>query len=302
MKNTNSILDPYWVTGFTDAEGCFSVRFTKNKLHKIGWYISPVFIINLHIRDKNILKDIKSFFDCGTLYYYKNKQVISYAVLDINNINKIIIPHFERYPLITQKLGDYVLWKNIIELMNEKIHLNKEGLKKIVNLKASLNRGLTKKLEICFPDTIKVKKPITSLSKNMDYNWFAGFFTGDGCFFIDILKSKSNKTGYTVTLRIIIGQHSKDEFLINSLINTFKCGYVYKNPTTNYVIFIVAKFKDLYHNIIPFFNQHKIEGLKLLDFKDFCKAAELINKKAHLTKEGLEQIKEIKLKMNKGRY
>ena len=219
MKNTNSILDPYWVTGFTDAEGCFSVRFTKNKLHKIGWYISPVFIINLHIRDKNILKDIKSFFDCGTLYYYKNKQVISYAVLDINNINKIIIPHFERYPLITQKLGDYVLWKNIIELMNEKIHLNKEGLKKIVNLKASLNRGLTKKLEICFPDTIKVKKPITSLSKNMDYNWFAGFFTGDGCFFIDILKSKSNKTGYTVTLRIIIGQHSKDEFLINSLIN-----------------------------------------------------------------------------------
>jgi len=54
--------------------------------------------------------------------------------------------------------------------MNEKRHLNKEGLKKIVNLKASLNRGLTKKLEICFPYTIKVKKPIASLSKNMDYN------------------------------------------------------------------------------------------------------------------------------------
>jgi hypothetical protein len=31
------------------------------------------------------------------------------------------------------------------------------------------------------------------------------------------------------------------------------------------------------------FNEYKIEGIKYLDFKDFCLVAELINKKAHLT-------------------
>jgi hypothetical protein len=39
-----------------------------------------------------------------------------------------------------------------------------------------------------------------------------------------------------------------------------------------------------------------------LDFQDFCKVAELVNKKAHLTLKGLEEIKLIKSKMNKLRY
>jgi hypothetical protein len=54
--------------------------------------------------------------------------------------------------------------------------------------------------------------------------------------------------------------------------------------------------------MIPLFNKHKIESIKLLDYLDFCLGAELVNKKAHLTKEGLEEIRKIKLRMNKGRY
>jgi LAGLIDADG endonuclease len=36
--NNNSInkLNPDWVTGFIDAEGCFYVRIAKSKRHKIG--------------------------------------------------------------------------------------------------------------------------------------------------------------------------------------------------------------------------------------------------------------------------
>jgi uncharacterized protein involved in tellurium resistance len=42
--------------------------------------------------------------------------------------------------------------------------------------------------------------------------------------------------------------------------------------------------------------------VKALDFKDFCEIAELINKKDHLTVEGLNKINKIKENMNKGRY
>jgi hypothetical protein len=50
------------------------------------------------------------------------------------------------------------------------------------------------------------------------------------------------------------------------------------------------------------FNKHKIEGIKSLDFQDFCLAVKLINNKAHLTLKGLEKIRKIKLRMNKNRY
>jgi len=43
-------------------------------------------------------------------------------------------------------------------------------------------------------------------------------------------------------------------------------------------------------------------GVKLLDYLDFCLAAELVNKKAHLTLEGIEEIRKIKSRMNKNRY
>jgi hypothetical protein len=54
--------------------------------------------------------------------------------------------------------------------------------------------------------------------------------------------------------------------------------------------------------MIPLFNKHKIIGVKLLDYLDFCKVAELINKKSHLTLEGIKEIIKIKSIMNKNRY
>jgi hypothetical protein len=58
---------------------------------------------------------------------------------------------------------------------------------------------------------------------------------------------------------------------------------------------------DNYENIIPFFNQYKILGIKRQDFEDWSKAAELIKNKAHLTTDGLKEILKIKSGINKGR-
>jgi len=56
-KNTaSSDLDPLWGTGFTDAEGSFSMSIEKSKTHAIGWTIAPCFIITLHKKDIELLK------------------------------------------------------------------------------------------------------------------------------------------------------------------------------------------------------------------------------------------------------
>ena len=44
--------------------------------------------------------------------------------------------------------------------MNRKEHLTSEGLQKIVNIKASLNLGLSVKLRAAFPNTIPVARPL----------------------------------------------------------------------------------------------------------------------------------------------
>lgn len=53
--------------------------------------------------------------------------------------------------------------------------------------------------------------------------------------------------------------------------------------------------------LIPFFDKYQIIGVKYEDYLDFKKVAQLMEKKAHLTIEGLEDIRRIKAKMNRGR-
>lgn len=64
---------------------------------------------------------------------------------------------------------------------------------------------------------------------------------------------------------------------------------------------MVTKFSDIYEKIIPFFQKYPIVGVKALDYADFCKAAELMKIKAHLTASGLEQIGQLKTGINRGR-
>jgi LAGLIDADG endonuclease len=99
-----------------------------------------------------------------------NNKALIYQVRNLNEITKVIIPHFENYPLITQKQSDFLLFKEIIKLMDKDEHLTEDGLVKIINLKASLNKGLSDKLKINFPNTIKVKRPKLDLPISIDYN------------------------------------------------------------------------------------------------------------------------------------
>ena len=72
-----------------------------------------------------------------------------------------IIPHFDKYNLITKKGADYLLFKQILVLVDQGEHLKVEGLQKIVNIRASLNLGLSESLKAAFPNTILVVRPPT---------------------------------------------------------------------------------------------------------------------------------------------
>ena len=65
--------------------------------------------------------------------------------------------------------------------------------------------------------------------------------------------------------------------------------------------FKVLSISDINKKIVPFFSEYQLQGIKSLNFADFRSAAQIMEKKGHLTPEGLEQIQNIKMGMNKGR-
>ena len=54
--------------------------------------------------------------------------------------------------------------------MKNKEHLTMEGLEKIVNLRASMNKGLSNELKVTFPNTIPVQRPLVTNQKIKDPN------------------------------------------------------------------------------------------------------------------------------------
>lgn len=64
---------------------------------------------------------------------------------------KIILDHFDKYPLITQKLKDYELFKLAFELISQKEHLTPEGLRRLFAIKAYINQGVSEDLKTVFP-------------------------------------------------------------------------------------------------------------------------------------------------------
>ena len=81
-------------------------------------------------------------------------------------------------------MTDYLLFKQSVVLIEKKQHLTKEGLLKLVAIKASLNWGLTEKLLLSFPNVIPAVRPDVKFAQIKDINWLIGFVEGEGCFLV----------------------------------------------------------------------------------------------------------------------
>jgi len=295
-------LNPWFVTGLIDAEGVFSISFRKDKEYKLGWQIGAEFQIQLHKKDINILLELQKFFSgTGSISISKTRQRATYSVKSIKDIVNTIIPHFLKYNLLTQKAADFSLFTEIVELLNAKGHLTSEGLNKVVNLKASLNLGISEVLKSYFTNIIPVERPLVKSTSLPDPNWIAGFVSGEGCFDINLKNSTSHRTGYQVILRFSVKQHERDKYLMGQISKWLGCGKVYQSSGYNCCSLTVVKYSEITNLIIPFFKKYPVLGVKQYDFSDWCKVANLMKEGYHLTEEGLKLIQSLKNGMNKNR-
>jgi hypothetical protein len=60
-------MNQQWLSGFTDAEGCFCLSYRKDKEK-----YAPMFVIKQHAVDSNLIFGIKNFFCVGRIYTSAN--------------------------------------------------------------------------------------------------------------------------------------------------------------------------------------------------------------------------------------
>jgi hypothetical protein len=271
------------------------VIVTKDSRKATGWRVRVIFSIALHKNDEDILYQIKSYFGGVGNIIKERENSLVYRVYNLKDIVRVILSHFDAFPLITEKRADYLLFSQVVKLMENGTHLTCEGLEKVLALKASLNKGLTPVLKAAFPDIIPVIRPSNLEQKIPNPNWFAGLTSGEGCFDISVVKSRY------VEMRFRITQHTRDEGLLLSLIPYLGCGHYSKSKDNNYGQYKSSKFSDITNNIIPFFKAYPVLGIKAQDFEDWCKIADIVKTGNHLTSAGLTEINQIKEGMNRER-
>lgn len=121
------------------------------------------------------MEGLKSYFRVGKIRFEAKRNVANYRVENVQDLYEIVVPHYPRlredkYPLITQKKADFLLFKEAVKKVYHKEHLTQKGLELMVSLKPSSNLGLSPKLKIQFPHIIPFPRPEIKNQKIYDIN------------------------------------------------------------------------------------------------------------------------------------
>jgi hypothetical protein len=130
-------LQDAWLSGFTDAEGCFNVSITSNERYTLGHVIKMRYLLDQ--KDNSILLVIQNLFGFGKVTLRsKTDGVYRYTVTGFKSMN-YVISYFKAFPLLTKKARSFDKWLMIHNLVSNKLHLSEEGLAQVRRLQKQIN-------------------------------------------------------------------------------------------------------------------------------------------------------------------
>lgn len=145
------ISDDYLI-GFAEGEGMFYVGIVPARgtsRNRSGWQIIYFFKVSQNPKGKVVLDYFKKRLGCGYLKANANSnsrdKSLAFVVRNLDSIKSKVIPFFDNKLIIKRK--DFEKFKKVIELVDQKKHLKKDGLVEIIDLAYSMNsqkRKLTK--------------------------------------------------------------------------------------------------------------------------------------------------------------
>ncbi len=136
-KAVSITLQDAWLSGFTDAEGCFNVSITSNTRYALAHVIKMRFILDQ--KDEAILNNVKDLFGFGKVTIRSETiDVYRYTATGFKNINDIK-SYFNIFPLLTKKSLSYGNWLSIHNIITNKLHLTEAGLAQVRKMQKEIN-------------------------------------------------------------------------------------------------------------------------------------------------------------------
>ena len=133
-------LEPGWVTGFVDGEGCFHVGVNPHGDMTAGFQVLPEFTVVQHERDVQLLHALKDFFGCGVVRRNHGDRM-AYRVRSKEHLLSHVVPFFLKHPLKSRKRQDFLKFRRILSMMEAGEHLSASGVAEIRVLARQMNRG-----------------------------------------------------------------------------------------------------------------------------------------------------------------
>ena len=133
--------------------------------------------------------------------------------------------------------------------------------------------------------------------------WIVGFVDGEGCFSCPIQRNRTVKLGWQLQPRLAVVQGERSAHVLEDTKDYFGCGKIYRNRRRDnhredlfaYVVYNSAHLREI---IIPFFEANPLRTAKADEFRKFAAIVRMMEKRIHLSVEGMTHIAKIVETMN----
>lgn len=116
-----------WLSGFSDAEGCFQARLKECKTSRLRKQL--VLSFSLAQKTYDVLLNIKNCLQLVNEVTF-DKSWKGYRIFTQNfKKQKILMDYFKLFPLKTKKKIEFLRWYNLYNDKLNKLHLSENGLK-----------------------------------------------------------------------------------------------------------------------------------------------------------------------------
>lgn len=128
-----SKLNPHYIAGFIDGEGCFAISIGKHNTLRNRIEIKLEFEIELRADDRLILERIRETLDCGNIYHlsyerYGWRPHEKYKISKLSDFQQKLIPFLKKYQLQAKKRNSFMIFCKAVDLVARKKHLSPEGI------------------------------------------------------------------------------------------------------------------------------------------------------------------------------
>jgi hypothetical protein len=134
-------LDPWYVTGLTEGEGCFCISFAIRAKLRTGLEARPSFSLSLNRKDRPLLENLQRFFGCGWIRESRSDRTFKYEVRSARDLKDAVVPHFEEFPLTGDKARSFDGFSRVCQMVWQGDHLKRAGMREIVAIAYEMNLG-----------------------------------------------------------------------------------------------------------------------------------------------------------------